>query len=329
MQNTMKAVRQAEAGGRLLIETVPLPEPGPGQVLVRMAASPINPSDLASIREPYMVSSWPFTPGLEGSGTVVRAGKGLLPALRKGKRVACSPDPGGDGTWAEYLLTSALRTVPLPAKVGFDQGSMLLVNPMTAMAFIHMARRGRHGAMVNNAGASSLGRMLIRLTTHYGIPLISIVRREDQVEALKTEGAVHVLNSSDPSFEADLRDVSGRLGATLVLDAVTGPETGRLLRNVPDGATLVAYARLSGASIQADPSDLIRHGRTITGFQLGLWLNSKPPLFKLRLSAQVRKMMQEFLYAKIHRTFPLEEVEAAVQLYRENMSGGKILLIPG
>jgi NADPH2:quinone reductase len=238
MQNTMKAVRQAEAGGRLLIETVPLPEPGPGQVLVRMAASPINPSDLASIREPYMVSSWPFTPGLEGSGTVVRAGKGLLPALRKGKRVACSPDPGGDGTWAEYLLTSALRTVPLPAKVGFDQGSMLLVNPMTAMAFIHMARRGRHGAMVNNAGASSLGRMLIRLTTHYGIPLISIVRREDQVEALKTEGAVHVLNSSDPSFEADLRDVSGRLGATLVLDAVTGPETGRLLRRIHPGGSV-------------------------------------------------------------------------------------------
>ncbi len=142
MSEMMKSVRQLEAGGDLVIESVPIPEPGPGEVLVEMAASPINPSDLANISGGYQVQKWPFTPGLEGSGVVVKAGKGLLPSMRSGKRVACSPDPGGHGTWAEYMKTSAMRVVPLPGEVAMEQGAMMLVNPMTAMALLELAQQG-------------------------------------------------------------------------------------------------------------------------------------------------------------------------------------------
>ena len=90
----MISVKIDRPGGRPVIESVPVPEPGPGEVLVKMAASPINPSDLAAIKAGYLVRSWPFTPGVEGSGTVVKAGRGVVPALRAGKRVACSPNPG-------------------------------------------------------------------------------------------------------------------------------------------------------------------------------------------------------------------------------------------
>ena len=327
MSEMMKAVRQLEAGGDLVIESVPVPEPGPGEVLVKMSASPINPSDLANLSGNYLARSWPFTPGLEGSGTIVKAGKGLLPVVRKGKRVACSPNPGEDGTWAEYMKTSAMRTVPLPGDVDMEQGAMMLINPMTAMAFIQMARDGNHAAMVNNAAASALGKMLIRLAGLQSIPLISIVRKQEQVKALKAMGGIHVLNSSDASFEEELKTISRQMKATLFLDAVTGDETERLLRAAPDGSTLVAYARLSGDPIKADPADLIRHEKTMVGFQLGNWLQSKNTLEKIRFVSRVKKQLSTSLSSQVHRTCSLEEVNEGIRIYRENMSRGKILLV--
>jgi NADPH:quinone reductase-like Zn-dependent oxidoreductase len=323
----MRSVRQFEAGGELVIESVPLPEPGPGEVLVKMAASPINPSDLALISGKSPVQAWPQTPGLEGSGTVVKAGRGILPSLRMGRRVACFPNTGDGGTWAEYMKTSATRTVTLPGKISMEQGAMMLVNPMTAMAFIHLARRGGHRAIVNNAAASNLGRMLIRLAGLYAIPVISIVRKEAQVLELREMGASYVLNSTAPGYEAELRKLSGELGATLILDAITGEGTQQLLNAAPDHATLVAYARLSGEPLRADPADLILHGKKIEGFQLGKWLITKSLFFKLGFIQKVRHQIPTTLGSRISRTFPLEKVNDAISLYRADMSGGKILLV--
>lgn len=326
MSEMMKAVRQNKAGDKLIIESIPVPDPGPGEVLVKMAASPVNPSDLANISGDYLAASWPFTPGLEGSGTIVKAGKGLLPRMRLGKKVACSPHSGEDGTWAEYMKTSVMNTVPLPKNLDMEQGSMMLVNPMTAMAFISLAKEGKHSAMVNNAAASSLGKMLIRMSLKESIPLINIVRKEQQVEELKKLGAIHVLNSNSDSFPEELSSLSRKLKASLFLDAVTGKETGRLLAAAPDGATLVAYARLSGDPIEADPSDLIRLKKTITGFQLGNWLSGKGILYKLNFLGRVKKEMNGALSSQVHRTFPMEEVNEAIALYRDTMSAGKVLL---
>ena len=110
----MKAARQKVAGGPLSLEEVDVPRPGRGEVLIKMDSSPINPSDLALIAGGYLERNYPFTPGLEGSGRVVRSGGGILAGLRMGKRVACSPHAGGDGTWAEYMLTSAMSLLPFP-----------------------------------------------------------------------------------------------------------------------------------------------------------------------------------------------------------------------
>jgi len=322
----MDAIRQYQPGGLLKIEKVALPDPGPGEVLVKMDASPINPSDLALLAGGYLERSYPFTPGLEGSGMVVAAGSGILPRVRLGKRVACSPSHGGDGTWANYMVTSVMNIAPLPSHISSEQGSMMLVNPMTAMAFIQLAREGKHQAIVNNAAASSLGKMLIRLTRSQGIPLINIVRREEQVEALKELGAIHVLNSNSKSFAKELKILSEELGATLILDAVTGSQSSILLDAAPHGSTLLAYARLSGDLIVADPGTLIKEEKKIVGFQLGNWLQTKGLLFKLRFISSVKKALDEELSSKISRIYPLEQVEEAIAHYREHMSEGKIVL---
>lgn len=328
MSETMKAIRQKKAGGELNLESIPIPLPGPGEVLVKMAAAPINPSDLASISDGYMKQSWPFTPGLEGSGTIVKAGSGFLPRMRLGKKVACSPPEGGDGTWAEYMLTKVMKTVPLPSGTGMEQGSMMLVNPMTVMAFIKVAKEGKHKALVNNAAASSLGKMMIRMAAENALPLINIVRNEKHVALLKNLGATHVLCSSNTSFLSELRSLSEKLEATLILDAVGGKGSADLLSAAPRGSKLLAYARLSGEFIQADPLDLIRMEKSISGFQLGNWLKTKNITYKLSFLSGVKSQLSAALSSEINQTFSLEEHARAINLYRENMSAGKILLLP-
>ena len=322
----MRAMRQYTPGGELRMEQVDLPRPGPGQVLVKMDAAPVNPSDLALLAGAYLERSYPFTPGLEGSGVVLAAGKGLLPALRMGKRVACSPPHGGDGTWADYMLTSAMNVAPLPRAVSSEQGAMMLVNPMTAMAFVHLAREGKHRAMVNNAAASSLGKMLIRITGKEGIPLINIVRKEEQVKALKELGAVHVLNSSSESFPGELSRLAKELDATLFLDAVAGSQSSVLLDAAPKGSTLIAYARLSGDPLVADPGVLMLEEKKIEGFQLGNWFQNKGLLFKLGFLKSVKRLLSFELSSQVSRTYPLEKAGEAIAHYKAFMSEGKILL---
>ncbi len=322
----MNAIRQHEAGGKLVFESVPVPQPDAGEVLVKMFASPVNPSDLALLRGDYLARPYPFIPGLEGSGLVVSSGGGVVAGLRNGKRVACSPNPNGDGTWAEYFKTSAMHTVPIPRETSFEEGSMMLVNPMTAMAFLHMARRGNHPAIVNNAAASALGKMLIRLTNKHKISLINIVRKEEQVLELKKMGATHVLNSEHASFETDLKRVSHDLGASLFLDAVTGELTSLMLRAAPRGSTFITYARLSGDPMLIDPGILIKEDKQIVGFQLGNWLQSKSILFKIRFIGKVKRNLSDTLSTHINQCMPLEKVEEAIVQYRNHMSAGKIIL---
>ena len=182
--STMHAVQLDEPNGKLTLREVPTPHPQAGQVLVRIAASPINPSDLGSLSGLSYSGrrQFPFTPGLEGSGTVVEAGDGLFPRLLKGRRVACSALLTGDGIWAEYMVTSAQQCIPLNKGVSFEKGSMLLVNPLSALAILEIAQRGKHRAIVSTAAASALGGMILRLAKRRGLPVIHVVRRQAQVD---------------------------------------------------------------------------------------------------------------------------------------------------
>src|SRR6266516_514081 len=115
LPSTMQAVQLDAPNGKLILRQVPVPHPRKNQVLVRMAASPFNPSDLGALAGASYQGErkFPFTPGLEGSGTVVEAGEGFMPRLLNGRRVACSARLSGDGTWAEYMVTSATQCVPV------------------------------------------------------------------------------------------------------------------------------------------------------------------------------------------------------------------------
>ncbi|HDZ41183.1 MAG TPA: alcohol dehydrogenase [Bacteroidetes bacterium] len=325
----MKAVIQEKPGDKLYVKDIPIPEPGKGEVLVKMNYAPVNPSDLSLLQGTYAGShNYPLIPGIEGSGQVVKSGKGIIARSREGKRVACTASGQSYGTWAEYMVTSALRTIPLDKHIDDEQGSMLLVNPLTAVAFIEIARKDKKTALVNNAAASSLGKMLISLCRENNIGLINIVARESQYQYLKELGADYVLNSSSPDFENELARHSDLLGARLFFDAVGGKQAETMLKASPPGSTIITYAKLSERNIRVDPRLLLQQGKKITGFYLANYISGKSILQKLRATGKAKKLLSENITIKVSARYPLEKINEALEYYRNNMSSGKVLLYP-
>lgn len=332
LPSTMKAVIQNEEGGRLSVSEIPVPKPGKGEVLIKMIASPINPSDLAYLRGGYGPGKkFPVVPGFEGSGVVVASGGGFLPKLRLGKTVAFAATPQKNGCWAEYMVTSAASCVPLPAGVSPEQGSMTFVNPMTAMAFfdIHQSfskEMGKKVGIINTAAASALGQMIIKIANRKNIPLISIVRRDDQIEILKKAGAKYVLNSETPDFEETLKMLAAKLDAMLVFDAVGGRLSSRLLNAVPHGSRIFVYGRLSNEDSIYNPSAFISEEKQVHGFLLNHWLKNAGMLKKLQTINIVKNLLTIDLGTSVQRLFPPEEINEAIEIYKNNMSKGKVLI---
>ena len=208
----------------VVIEDIPNPQPKSGQVLIKMAAAPINPSDLVFLRNQYGVKKVPpVVPGFEGSGTVVSSNAGLYGRWLVGKRVACHAPEDGNGTWAEYMVADTGSVVPLMKGVSLDEGASFLVNPLTAWTLLTIAKEEGHNAFIQTAAAGALGRMMERLARRWSMRSINVVRRREQVERLKSAGTVHVLDSSDPGFDEQLRVLCQRHGVRLALDAVVHP----------------------------------------------------------------------------------------------------------
>jgi NADPH:quinone reductase len=324
---SMQAVMLEHPTVPLTVGQLPTPIPGPGQVLVRMAATPINPSDLGFLQGSYgFQKPFPVVPGFEGSGTVVAAGSGLLPHLLLGRRVACSAAAGG--AWAEYLVTPATTCFPLVTKLTQEQAATLIVNPLTALAFFDIAQQDQHAAIINNAAASALGRMILRLGQQQHFPTIHIVRRSEQVELLHTLGAEHVLNNRDPDFGDRLRALVLQLRATLILDPVGGEQTQQLLAAAPSGSTVVLYGSLSGSRMEVT-SQVSRRGNTgVVGFFLPNWIAQKNPLQILWDGWRVQRLAPKILQTTIQKRFPLTEVQQALELYQANPTAGKVLLLP-
>jgi NADPH:quinone reductase-like Zn-dependent oxidoreductase len=330
----MRSVQIRAYDGRpesLSVEQVPVPQLGPGQVLVKVAASPINPSDLMFIRGLYgLRKPLPATPGFEGSGVVVATGSGMLAGFLKGKRVAChATDPSTKGgMWSEYVVLPAAACVPLKKNVELEQGSMMLVNPFTAWALVDFARRGKHRALVQTAAASALGRMIIRLALDFGITTINIVRRPEQVALLQGLGSSHVLNSHDTGFDDSLREQCHQHGATIAFDAVAGEMTARVLRAQPKGSRIIVYGALSLEAAHADPGSLIFESKQVEGFWLSAWLAKRSLLGRARIAGQVQKLLATELKSEVRGRYPLAETGRALREYAADMTAGKALIVP-
>jgi NADPH2:quinone reductase len=229
------------------VEEVDVPVPGPDQVLIRMGAAPINPSDLgllfagadlsnaavggtaerpvvtaplsgAAVRAAAARVGQSLPVGNEGAGTVVATGSSDAARRLLGKTVAVA----GGGMYTQYRCVDAAACLVLPDGVDAVAGAASFVNPMTVLGMVETMRDERHTAVVHTAAASNLGQMLNRVCIEDGIPLVSIVRSAAQVKLLKDQGATHVLDSTTGPFMDDLTAAITDTSATIAFDAVGG-----------------------------------------------------------------------------------------------------------
>jgi NADPH:quinone reductase len=321
----------ADALSSLQVRELPVPAPEKGQVLVRIEAAPCNPSDLLLLQGRYgTLKKLPTVPGWEGAGEVVASGGGWLANWLAGKRVACGLQGDRNGTWAEYFLANASECLPLKRQITFDQGASLIINPFTAVGLLETARQGGHRAAVHTAGASQLGRMLQALAAETNYPLIQVVRREAQVELLKSLGASHVLNSARETFPEELKATCDRLGATVAFEAVAGAMTGTIMNAMPPRSAVYVYGALSEEPCgNIDPVQLIFHNKEIKGFYLGTWMRRRGTWGILRAAGQVQRMLIDGRIAGVvERRVSLDEAKEGLRNYVENMTAGKVLITP-
>jgi NADPH:quinone reductase-like Zn-dependent oxidoreductase len=246
---------------RLSIETVDTPRPRAHQVLVRVEAAPLNPSDLGLLLAMADVDSAavagsgddavvtaPISPkvmpalaarvgtsmpvGNEGAGVVVAAGDSPEAQALLGRRVAFL----GEGTYAEHAVAVAQMCLPLPDGATAADGASSFVNPLTALGMVETMRREGHTALVHTAAASNLGQMLNRICRADGVPLVNIVRKPEQAALLRDQGAVHVCDSSSDTFFPDLVAALKATGATLAFDAVGGGDLASQILNAMEVA---------------------------------------------------------------------------------------------
>jgi NADPH:quinone reductase len=231
----------------LSIQSVPVPEPRPEEVVVRIEASPINPSDqgllfagadLSTARasgtadSPVVTASIPpaamkglagrldqsLPVGNEGAGVVVRAGASPAAQALMGKTVAIL----GGAMYSQYRSIKAVQCLVLPPGPTPAEGASCFVNPLTALGMVATMRAEGHRALVHTAAASNLGQMLNRICLADGVGLVNIVRKAEQVDLLKKAGAAHVCNSNSPGFMDELTEALVATGATIAFDATGG-----------------------------------------------------------------------------------------------------------
>ncbi|ORW90508.1 NADH oxidase [Mycobacterium sp. IEC1808] len=276
--NALELRSLVTSGGtlELSLEEVPVPAPGANEVLVRVEASPINPSDLGLLvasadMSTATVAGTPERPvvtaqlgeaalkglsarldqslpvGNEGAGTVVAAGESPAAQALVGKTVAIA----GGAMYSQYRAIDASACLVLPEGATARDGASSFVNPLTALGMTETMRREGHSALVHTAAASNLGQMLVKLCQEDGIPLVNIVRKPEQEKLLRSLGATYVLNSASPSFSTDLVEALKATSATLAFDATGG---GTLASQILNGmeqaanATAAAYSRY-GSSV--------------------------------------------------------------------------------
>jgi len=351
----------------LSLAKVEIPDPAPDEILVRVEGSPINPSDLGLLLGPADMSTVKatagpvvtasvdkrFLPALaaridqsmpvgnEGAGTVVAAGSDPAAQALLGKLVAGI----GGAMYAQYRTLKAADALVLPAGATAADGASCFVNPLTALGMVETMRKEGHTALVHTAAASNLGQMLQKICLKDGISLINIVRSAEQANILKGIGAKHVLDSTSPSFVADLTDALAETGATLAFDAIGGGKLTSQILGAMEAAlnrTAAVYSRYGSAThkqvyiyggLDTGPTELVRsYGMAwgIGGWLLTYFLMKTPPAEAQKLRQRVADELKTTFASHYTAEIGLADVlnPEIIAAYNKRATGEKYLINP-
>jgi NADPH2:quinone reductase len=355
----MKAI-QVEAFttdvSQLKLVDVARPSPGPGQVLVKMIFSPINPSDFNFIRGDYqsalarvlwnrtnpedtsskplafepsgqtLHASTPYIIGGEGVGIVEQSGGGFLAKRLLGKRVAISSGPPM-GTWQEYTVVDAKRAVAVPDQLDDQQAAMYLVNPLSAYAMVKdvLNVQSDQWLMLSGAG-SALSQMVIRMSRLYGFNTIAVVRSGHKTRQLKELGAKVVIETDSMDLTDEVYKATGGIGVDYVMDCIGGELLEQMQGCVTVNGHILVYGTLSGPSCTLYSRDLMMPCARISGFFAGNWLAQKSLLQKVMILRRIAQLAKTGLFnTPVDAVYSLDEYQQALEDASKAGRKGKIL----
>ena len=331
---------------------VPIPEPKKDEVLVRVEASPINPSDLGMLfgmadiasakisgseGRPVVTADIPdnimralaarvgqsLPAGNEGAGVVVKAGNSEIAQALMGKTVAIL----GGAMYAQYRCIKAKQCLLMREGVTPAEGASCFVNPLTALGMVETMRLEGYTALVHTAAASNLGQMLNKICIKDGVELVNIVRKSEHVGLLRDIGAKHVCNSSEPTFMEDLVEALVATGATLAFDATGGGKLGGQILTAMEVAankTAKEFSRYGSTvhkqlyiygGLDRSPTTFNRSFGMAWG--IGGWLLTP---FLVKIGPQAAEELRQRVAAEVKSTFAssyTREVSLAEALSRE------------
>jgi len=316
--------RTGMPGEVLQLDRIPVRDPGPGEVRVRVLAAPINPADLNTIEGKYGVQpELPAVPGNEGVGEIEALGAGVA-GFGPGDRVVL---PSGVGTWAEACVAPAADVVRVSPRLDVAQAAMLRVNPPTALLMLREFVALRPGDwVVQNAANSAVGRCVIALARGNGWRTLNVVRRPELVPELEAAGGDVVVSEEAGALPSDLRDRTGGAAIRLGLNAVGGESALRLANLLAPGGVLVTYGAMGRQPLKIPNGLLIFKDLQFRGFWLTRWFRAADPAARAAVLGELAELMAAgTLRIPVAGRFGLGDAGAALAAAAAGGRAGKIL----
>jgi len=309
----------------LRLAELPPPEPGPGQVRLRLSHRPINPSDLLTISGEYgRLPTLPATPGFEGVGRIEALGQGVT-GWQLGQRAI--PLSAG-GTWCDAIVADAARLVPVPDAVSDATAAQFVVNPVTAWVMLDELKLEAGDWVVQTAAGSTLGRLIIQMAQLRGYRTINLVRRPEQVAELLELGGDTAFCTDDEQVVARVRELTGGRGAAGALEAVGGAAGALALAALRPGGLMLVYGMLGDDPLPLHNGEMLFRGLTVRGFWLSQWFRQTPPAqVAATLGAVMHHMADGRLLPPVEAEYDLTDFRAAVAHAERPGRQGKVLLM--
>ena len=322
----MKAIRVHQFGAAdvMRYEDVPLPEPKPNEVRIRLAATGLNFIDIYQRSGAYKIST-PFIPGLEGAGVVDAVGAEVT-TLKVGDRVAY---PQQSSSYAEFVTIPADRTVPIPDTIDFNTAVAVMLQGMTAhyLATSTFPIQPGDKALVH-AAAGGVGQLLVQMAKLRGGWVVGTVSTEEKAQIAKEAGVDEIIRYTEQDFEAEVKRLTEGRGVDVVYDSVGKTTFDKSLNSLRPRGYMVLYGQSSGAVGPFDPQILNQRGSLyLTRPSLAPYIATRTELLG-RAEEIFGWISAGKLKVTIDKTFPLSQAADAHRYMEERKSKGKILLIP-
>jgi NADPH2:quinone reductase len=321
----MKAIRIHQFGPTeevLQYEEVPMPEPGPGSLLIKVEAASLNRADLGLRKGTYRVSpdQLPLIPGREFAGTVAKSGPGVT-EYKAGDHVVAYPSFGG---YAEYAVAKASEVRPVPEGVTSAQAAAVPTVFLTAWFGLFEDGKLKPGEwLLIQGGSSGVGNAAIQIAKQLGAKVIVTSGSEEKCRRLRQLGADVTIDVSQDDFVPEVRRVTDNRGVDVVLEMIGGEVYQKSLDVLAPGGRLFSIGGAFGAI--PDPPPTLTEGRKATRFSITNHLRAKPEDFK-QLDAILRLVQMKKFQVVIGKTFPLAETRAAQRYLEGREHFGKVML---